>query len=88
MSTVDTLFDVGQTAHVQWRVWQHSMHPRKAEQGQKAVQNADHQQVHVIRTTFFESDQRKNGLVWAAIGQTRDNRYLLHGLLTIAAAIF
>lgn len=95
MTTVDTFLDVGQTAHVKRRVRQNAVHPWKAEQRQKTVQNADHQQIHVISTTFFESTKERDSIVLEIVkrGQMVNKKrekpaYLLHGLLTIAAAMF
>lgn len=55
MSLVDTLLDIGQTAHMQWRVWQHSVHPREAVHREETVEDAHHEQIEVIGTALLQS---------------------------------
>lgn len=55
MSLVHPFLDVGQTADVEWRVGQNTVHPRQAIHGEKTVEDADDEEVQVIGTSLLQS---------------------------------
>lgn len=56
VSLVDALLDVGQAAHVQRRVRQGGVHPRKAEDRQESRHHGHDEQIPVIGRTFFQPE--------------------------------
>ena len=54
LAVFSSILDFGQTAGVQWRMWQDSVHEGQSEQGKQNIDDADQKNVPIVRIAFLE----------------------------------